>query len=516
MPSSRPFSPSKLYKSPAVLNSDWSTLRSVTHISAASSDFRLMEWAVKQFLRAVCVKAVLFLCISAAFADSRSAEIQQFLLEQNRLGAVTNALLVQRGGVEQFQYYGADFAAGTPGQLYSVSKSVLALGIVAAAEQSLLSLDDSICKWIRISDNPDLCDIRVSHLLTMSSGLDWQESLSGISLSSDATELMYGCGSLDTVNFVLSRKLASVPGSVFNYSSGDSTLLSAVLQKVTNGNVREFFQKTVFSRIGITSPVWEEDRAGNLVGAASLFLTAPELVKIGQLMLGNGTGTYGRVMSEDSVRLLLSPAFVSTAQAYGLSWWLNASDPNHAASAENPFRFPSATARTFAALGHWGQGIIVVPEDELIIVRLADDKQATFDFDELIARVRGPSWDRFARESRRVKSSVPIGAIQPMFPLRRLVYAPPLVDQILGFGAKTSCSCRHVSNRPRVACNDAATLPELSRLDYSEFMSSSGEPGRPAQELTVEGRTEGWGRAAVYNDGIGCMLIGNAAYPVRD
>ncbi len=469
---------------------------------------------MKRFFRAVGVTAALFFSISVARADNLSAAIEQFLQEQDRLGAVTNALLVQRGGVQQFQYYGAEFGAGTPGQLYSVSKSILALGIVAAAEQSLLKLDDSICRWIEVPDNPDLCSVRLLDLLTMSSGLDWQESPSEISLSSDATELMYGRGSLDTLSFVSSRKVVQVPGSVFNYSSGDSTLLSAVLQKVTNGKVREFFQRAVFSKIGIMSPIWEEDRAGNVIGAASLFLTAPELAKIGQLMLGNGAGAYGRVLSEESVRLLLSPAIVSTAQAYGLSWWLNASDPNHAESAENPFRIASGTARTYAALGHWGQAVIVVPEDDLIIVRLADDKQATFDFDGLIARIRGTSWTGFARETREVKSTLPMSAIQPMFPLRRLVYSLPIVDQILGFGAKTACSCRHVSNRPRTACNDAAALPEMSRLDYSEFMSSSGEANRPLQELTVEGRTEGWARAAVYNDGIGCMLNSTGAYQV--
>ena len=471
---------------------------------------------MKLFFRAVGVTAALLLWISAARAESRSAEIEQFLQEQDRLGAVTNALLVQRKGVQQFQYYGRDFSAGTPGQLYSVSKSVLALGIVAAAEQSLLKLDDSICKWIEVSDDSDMCAVRVIDLLTMSSGLDWQESLSEISLSSDATELMYGRGSLDSLRFVLSRKLIQVPGSVFNYSSGDSTLLSAVLQRVTNGKVREFFQRTVFAKIGIAGPIWEEDRAGNLIGAASLFLTAPDLAKVGQLMLANGAGTFGRVISEEYVRLALSPAIISSAQAYGFSWWLNASDPNRTASSENPFRFPSATARTFAALGHWGQAVFVVPEDDLIIVRLADDKQANFDFDGLIARIRGTSWTGFARETREVTSTLPMSAIQPMFPLRRLVYASTIVDQILGFGAKTACSCRHVSNRPRIACNDAATLPEMSRLDYSEFMSSSGEANRPSQELTVEGRTEGWARAAVYNDGIGCMLISTEAYQVRD
>ncbi len=208
---------------------------------------------MKLFFRAIGVTGVLFFWICAARADNRFAEIEQFLQEQDRLGAVTNALLVQRKGVQQFQHYGADFGAGTPGQLYSVSKSILAIGIVAAAEQSLLKLDDSICNWIDGSYNPDLCPVRVLDLLTMSSGLDWQESLSEVSLSSDATELMFGRGSLDTVSFVLSRKLTRVPGSVFNYSTGDITLLSAVLQKVTNGKVREFFQRNVFAKIGIAA-----------------------------------------------------------------------------------------------------------------------------------------------------------------------------------------------------------------------------------------------------------------------
>lgn len=220
--------------------------------------------------------------------------------------------------------------------------------------------------------------------------MNWDEILSDISLTSDATTMMHGSGSLDTLRFALSRKLVRAPGTVFNDSTGDSTVLSAILQKVTDGQIRNFFQRNIFAKIGLAEPIWEEDRAGNLIGGASLFLTAPDLAKLGQMMLRHGNGPNGIVVSEDSANLLVSPAVLSDPQAYGYLWWLNAADPSNAASESNPFRFPSATSKTFAALGQWGQALVVVPEEDLIIVRLADDKGSSFDLDGLIARASLP------------------------------------------------------------------------------------------------------------------------------
>jgi CubicO group peptidase (beta-lactamase class C family) len=455
-------------------------------------------------------------CGAVALGDDRPAAIEPFLRVQDQMGAVTHAVLVQRDGSTVFEHYGPDFGPGTPGQLYSVSKSVLALGVVAAVERSLLQLGDSVCRWLDASVNPDVCGVRVIDLLTMSSGLEWAEGPSGVALDSDATELMFGAGATDTVRFVMTRRIAHKPGTVFNYSTGDSALLAAVLKKAVGGRIREFFQNSIFEKIGIRNPVWEEDRAGNLIGGASLFLTAPDLAKIGQMMLRTGVGTLGRVVREDSVRMILSASSMSKPLAYGLHWWLNAPDPNREASPDNPYLSASATSKTFAALGHWGQALVVVPEENLVIVRIADDKQDPFDLDGLVARVRGIEVQGSSRDARDGPESSHSGGFASLVGARRFDGTLPIIDQILGFGAKTWCSCRHVSKRSRPACNNAATLPDLPRLEYSQFTSVPGETGRPTQELMIEGRTEGWASAAAYRDGIGCMLTTNRAYRVAE
>ena len=65
----------------------------------------------------------------------------------------------------------------------------------------------------------------------------------------------------------------------------------------------------------------------------------------------------------------------------GGHWWLNQS----LAGAERPW--PSAPADTFAALGHWGQALYVLPEQKLVIVRYADDRDGSYRHDELLKRV---------------------------------------------------------------------------------------------------------------------------------
>ena len=72
-------------------------------------------------------------------------------------------------------------------------------------------------------------------------------------------------------------------------------------------------------------------------------------------------------------------ASVSEKTPSGYSWWLNKPHPKQM----KPKPWADAPDDTFVALGHWGQRIIVVPSEDLVIARTGDDREGGIDVNEL-------------------------------------------------------------------------------------------------------------------------------------
>jgi CubicO group peptidase (beta-lactamase class C family) len=64
----------------------------------------------------------------------------------------------------------------------------------------------------------------------------------------------------------------------------------------------------------------------------------------------------------------------------GYSWWLNQASP----ARNKPKPWADVPDDTYAALGHWGQRIIVVPSEDLVVVRVGDDRVESIDVNELL------------------------------------------------------------------------------------------------------------------------------------
>jgi CubicO group peptidase (beta-lactamase class C family) len=60
-----------------------------------------------------------------------------------------------------------------------------------------------------------------------------------------------------------------------------------------------------------------------------------------------------------------------------------AQSPGDGAPSHGPTRRPTP----FAALGHWGQALYVIPSEKLVIVRYADDRDGSYQHNELLKRV---------------------------------------------------------------------------------------------------------------------------------
>jgi len=206
--------------------------------------------------------------------------------------------------------------------------------------------------------------ITIEHLLTMTSGLRWEEW--GVSLGSIKNDQI-GIWFWEDgpMNYVISRNFVAEPGKRFNYSGGDIQILVEILKNATGLTLDEFSAKYLFEPLGITSFDWwlKFPSGGEIQGAGGLKLTPRDMVKIGSMMLNKGMWNGKRIVSEEWVSKCSKPYPGNNGikvpgedlgnVGYGYTWWTKQS---------------TKYGEMFFALGWGGQKIIVLPDLDMVIV----------------------------------------------------------------------------------------------------------------------------------------------------
>lgn len=299
--------------------------------------------------------------------------------DQTREGIRTDALLVLRDGEVVYERYAGVTTAQTPHLTWSISKSIMATVLGVAFGDGRFALDDPAAKFYPpLNAHPD---ITLKHLMQWTSGLDWQEDYEYAPLNSSVVAMLYTRGRDDMARFTAGHRSAHAPGTSFLYSSGDSNILSAALKGMVGEKAyADYPWAALFEPLGIRSAVWETDASGTFVGSSYAYMTAQDLARIGLLMQRGGLWNDRQLVPKAWVDFVLTP-FANqqpNAEVSGGQWWLNRT----ASGYKGPW--PNAPADTFAALGHWGQGLYVVPSTGLVIVRYADDRDGSYSHDQLL------------------------------------------------------------------------------------------------------------------------------------
>jgi len=301
--------------------------------------------------------------------------------EQARKGVRTDALLVIRNGEIIYERYAGVTKADTPHLTWSISKSILATVLGVAYGEGRFKLDDPVATFYPpFNAHPD---IKIKDLLHWASGLDWQEDYEYAPLNSSVIAMLYTQGRGDMARYTAEHPVACAPGTSYRYSSGDSTVLAAALRGMVGDTAYTDYPWTaLFDPLGIKGAVWETDATGTFVGSSYAYMTARDLARIGLLMQRGGRWQDRQLLPTAWVDLNLTP-FASqtpTREAPGGQWWLNKKADG------KPGPWPDAPLDTFAGLGHWGQALYVMPSAGLVIVRYADDRDGTYDHNQLLKR----------------------------------------------------------------------------------------------------------------------------------
>lgn len=309
---------------------------------------------------------------------------------EERAGIRTDGVVVVRHGQVVYERYGRGYTATTPHLAWSVSKTFMNALAGVAVREGRLDVEEVVCAYVDGLPSA-ACEVSIEDLLSMASGFDWHETYEGDGpTSSSVLAMLYGQGQGDMARFVAGHPLRDPPGTTWMYSSGDTNLLSAAVgAALTPVYGRDFAWSALFEPLGVTSATWERDGAGTLVGSSYLWATPRDLARFGLLWLHDGCWGGERVLPEGWVAWSteVPPGFRSKplgrddGDVQGRQVWLNRPVPE-VGQVERPW--PSVPEDAYAARGHWKQSITVIPSLDLVVVRVADDRDDTFDFDRFL------------------------------------------------------------------------------------------------------------------------------------
>ncbi|WP_085581737.1 MULTISPECIES: serine hydrolase [unclassified Pseudomonas] len=300
-----------------------------------------------------------------------------------RQGIRTDALLVIRDGRLVYERYAGPTTADTPHLTWSISKSLMATVLGVAYGEGRLRLEEPASKYYpALERHPTLT---LGDLLHWASGLDWQEDYEYAPLKSSVVAMLYTRGHRDMAAFAAGHEAYAAPGKAFRYSSGDSNLLAAALKGIVGPQrYADYPWTALFEPLGIRRAVWETDAAGIFVASSYVYLTARDLARIGLLMARDGRWGERQLLPAEWIAFNRTPfAGYKAGQdeaVPGGHWWLNLAVDGA------PSPWPDAPPDTFAALGHWGQALYVIPSANLVIVRYGDDRDGRYRHNELLKR----------------------------------------------------------------------------------------------------------------------------------
>jgi CubicO group peptidase (beta-lactamase class C family) len=298
----------------------------------------------------------------------------------------TRAVAIVKDGRIIAERFAEGFGIDTPLLGFSVTKSVISALAGVLVRRGMLSLDQPVpvAAWSN-RDDPRHA-ITLDHLLRHTAGLALGSSLqASLGAAFEPVNRMKFM-ERDMAAFAEKADIETAPGTAWNYHDGNYLILSRLIQNAVGGkpaNVLRFAQAELFAPLGMRHVTIEFDGAGTLEGSSQMLASARDWARFGQLYLNDGVVGGKRILPEGWVNYSASPtpnAFVG----YGAGFWTNRDD-----SLGAHYRIEHGWPRdAFFAKGSIGQYVIVIPSEQLVIVRFGRTVNWPLDADGVSDLVR--------------------------------------------------------------------------------------------------------------------------------
>lgn len=244
----------------------------------------------------------------------------------------------------------------------SLTKSIVSILFgIALSEGVINSIDDRVTDYFPDYSalfTPETGNIRLRHLLTMTSGLGWDERTfpyGDIRNSETALDRVS-----DRIPYVLSLPIVAPPGERFIYSSGDVELIAQIISRSTHTPLVDFAREKLFKPLEIEDFEWPEYETGGPITSWGLRMRPRDMAKIGRLILNSGRWKGQQIISESWIETLSMPHFqLDNRRSYGYYWWFG------------EIRAAGNRTNIMQAVGNGGQRICIIPGRNVVIVTTA-------------------------------------------------------------------------------------------------------------------------------------------------
>jgi CubicO group peptidase (beta-lactamase class C family) len=219
--------------------------------------------------------------------------------------------------------------------------------------------------------------ITIEHLLTMTSGLEWNEWEYPYDERNDLIQLWIVD---DPIEYILAKPVVYEPGTRFYYSGGDVNLLGEIIRRATDQSVDVFAGKYLFTPLGIEAYEWQHLTPEIVYTSGDIKMRPRDMAKFGLLYLQNGIWSGKRIVAEKWIErsteeyISIVDLSYEDMHGYGYQWWLKT------------YRADSRSSESYLRTGWGGQAIIAFPELDMVVVFTGGNYTSSEPVHEIVTR----------------------------------------------------------------------------------------------------------------------------------
>jgi CubicO group peptidase (beta-lactamase class C family) len=272
-------------------------------------------------------------------------------------------IVILQDGKVRFERYGLGFDAEGRWTSFSVAKSFTSTLVGAAIQDGhIKSLEDKVSAYIPDLKGSAYDDVTIRQLLTMSSGLRWNEDYEDPKADVAQFNVAEPDKGVDaTVSYLRKLPRAHPPGAVWHYNTGETNLIGVLVSSATKRPLSQYLQEKIWQPAGMEAKAtWLLGKTGHEIAGCCLQAATRDFARFGLFVLANGQAGGKQIVPADwfSQAIVKQKDIGEPGHGYGFQWW-------------------TYDDGSVAAQGIFGQGIFIDPKRKLVIASNANWTRAT-------------------------------------------------------------------------------------------------------------------------------------------
>jgi CubicO group peptidase (beta-lactamase class C family) len=272
-------------------------------------------------------------------------------------------LLIIQDGKIRFEKYALGYGAEGRWTSFSVAKSFTSTMVGAAVKDGYIkSLDDKVTQYIPTLRGSVYDDVTVRQLLTMTSGVKWNEDYADPKSDVAQFALQKPVPGEDiTVSYMKKLTREAPAGTKWVYKTGETNLIGVLVSSATGKKLTDYLSEKVWKPYGMEADAfWILGDTGHEISGCCLSARLRDYARFGQFVMDGGIAGGKRVVPDDwfAQATTKQAEIAQPGRGYGYQWWTNDDG-------------------SYAAQGIFGQGIFIDPKRKLIIASNGNWPKAT-------------------------------------------------------------------------------------------------------------------------------------------